>query len=1490
MKTVYLHGKLGKRFGRKWRLAAQTPAEIFQAIDANTEGFVEYIYKSSMEGVDFTMLSKDPRKITNKQDAENSFLQITDATIKYKCEEIHIVPAAQGAAIVSGMIVFGGGLFAAGTLGSLVLTSLVYGTVAGFAMNLLFKPPKPPKRSDPTSTKSFLISGGITRQAQGVAVPLGYGRLMVGSTNVVSTQSIRKINSTKNAEVLESYAELEYLDLISEGPIHGFVDKNGGEISGGDIREGIFLNNVQIKSTQSGRLNYIINEKQDSKDGAPTFKDGGSVNQPILSDKVFSNIDYGVLLYGPAPYEEPKGEHTLSSALDGGAKIVSHFVSNREVGQVTVSFKAELAEQKDDGGTNPFSVRFAILISRRNGEFNVLDPLSECEVERLPAITKNPNAYNGYFELKGIASSTYQFDVTIKYNPKLNSSEISGGVTFKIVKISRELDQSTKGGETGGIAKRRVLQVSSVAEAIDQKLLYPHCAMAKIMIDGKNFSSAPSRKYHVKLKKLLIPENYDPVSRKYNGPWNGLFKGQNDSAQSINEISDSNRFWSDNPAWVFFDLLHNPRYGIGKYGLEESNIDRWQLYKVAKYCDELVETDFPIETQDGDPRSFSTSGSFSEDNFTISVDALIGTGAFPILVDFEQEFGNGTSFSGKKVAFFIFQHNYGNGDLSSSDINFIKKGSISRRGEFVIEERVIISSSVANRTVTLVGPNFGDNPAAFGSSNTVIGSCAVQINHPIVEPRFTSNLYLNDRSEALQIINSIASVFRGMATYIGGKVSVTSDKLQNPVQLFNSSNIINSDINYTGISKNKKPTAVIVRYNNKDKGFKPDLVYEEDANAMKSLGYVEHEAMGFGVTSEGQARRLAKWMLMTAQLETETVKFIAGQEAAYLLPGLIFELSDEARTGTDKSGRVLGVELYRNRKIINNSIQESINSFDPYILIDKNNTSTPTYSRIELTVYCAKSNETLQGIDRRSGFETSSDDQDQEIESLRTPQLVRFEGSIYTDGSINKYGPQGQKTIVSDLALKMPIIISLPDNLIKLYDHGFNNGFKLFFITDGVLPGGIKFSEDNTANYFVVNSSRHTFQVSETENGAPINIFSLGKDRFNNEGGLHYVSTNSQAMLADALDQINLGATYSIKGLIGVKSKDFLSPVEMEKLGIVSDSEIGEYWVKSDFLGFMYLRGDWAYLDAIGWVYVKMLRERVGSDYWFYVQQVGWVFTTDQLKNTFWFISNSNTWVHVVFNNSGRDYLTGFFVYDSSASAGNPNQLSSGSTYILGDSKKITIREVLSTGDYIGYSISGQEEFWFQVEGLTSEPGVINNTNPNYRVSNIKYVYSVGADSSVQGEPAIRIEIDDGHNMNLNRNGEVEISELINAAMPANGLWNIVRVDENTIELVSSASSSTTVPELGQTGSQVTAGQISLTESISSLVDRFLEAQLFRTLSVKELPENKYEVSGVEYNYSKFSAVDSKGAIRNPSLPIPPQADMSIPEAPDGLLLFDLTV
>jgi hypothetical protein len=54
----------------------------------------------------------------------------------------------------------------------------------------------------------------------------------------------------------------------------------------------------------------------------------------------------------------------------------------------------------------------------------------------------------------------------------------------------------------------------------------------------------------------------------YRGIWDGTFK-----------LS-----WTDNPAWILMDLLINKRYGLGNY-IESSQIDIWELYQIAKWCD-----------------------------------------------------------------------------------------------------------------------------------------------------------------------------------------------------------------------------------------------------------------------------------------------------------------------------------------------------------------------------------------------------------------------------------------------------------------------------------------------------------------------------------------------------------------------------------------------------------------------------------------------------------------------------------------------------------------------------------------------------------------------------------------------------------------------------------------------------------------------------------------------------------------------------------------
>lgn len=116
---------------------------------------------------------------------------------------------------------------------------------------------------------------------------------------------------------------------------------------------------------------------------------------------------------------------------------------------------------------------------------------------------------------------------------------------------------------------------SSYTEVIDTEFTYPNTALIGVKFDSEYFGSIPNRTYDLLGIKVKIPSNYNPRTRQYSGIWDGTFKVD----------------WTDNPAWVLFDIVTNKRYGLGNR-LGEFGADKWTLYQVAQYCDQLVPDGF----------------------------------------------------------------------------------------------------------------------------------------------------------------------------------------------------------------------------------------------------------------------------------------------------------------------------------------------------------------------------------------------------------------------------------------------------------------------------------------------------------------------------------------------------------------------------------------------------------------------------------------------------------------------------------------------------------------------------------------------------------------------------------------------------------------------------------------------------------------------------------------------------------------------------------
>lgn len=116
------------------------------------------------------------------------------------------------------------------------------------------------------------------------------------------------------------------------------------------------------------------------------------------------------------------------------------------------------------------------------------------------------------------------------------------------------------------------MYISAITEVIDLKLRYPNTALLGLRYDAEQFSNVAKMSARCRGLIIKVPTNYNPITRTYDGLWDGQFK----------------LAYCNNPAWVYYDLCTAERYGLGSR-LTQSMIDKWSLYRLAQYCDQMVD-------------------------------------------------------------------------------------------------------------------------------------------------------------------------------------------------------------------------------------------------------------------------------------------------------------------------------------------------------------------------------------------------------------------------------------------------------------------------------------------------------------------------------------------------------------------------------------------------------------------------------------------------------------------------------------------------------------------------------------------------------------------------------------------------------------------------------------------------------------------------------------------------------------------------------------
>ena len=207
------------------------------------------------------------------------------------------------------------------------------------------------------------------------------------------------------------------------------------------------------------------------------------------------------------------------------------------------------------------AVRLRISIPQMTEQNTSTGDLAGSRVRIAIDVQSNGGGYVEQFQDQIIGKSTSKYE-------RQYLVRLTGGAPYDI-RIRRITADSVS------VAVQNETYWESYTQVIDSKLRYPNSALVGVQIDSSQFQSIPTRAYDIKGLIIQVPSNYDAASRVYTGVWDGTYTSQ----------------YSSNPAWIFYDLLTNTRYGLGNY-IQTSQIDKWSLYTIGKYCDELVSDGF----------------------------------------------------------------------------------------------------------------------------------------------------------------------------------------------------------------------------------------------------------------------------------------------------------------------------------------------------------------------------------------------------------------------------------------------------------------------------------------------------------------------------------------------------------------------------------------------------------------------------------------------------------------------------------------------------------------------------------------------------------------------------------------------------------------------------------------------------------------------------------------------------------------------------------
>ncbi|EMM7643053.1 gp24 [Enterobacter hormaechei] len=416
----------------------------------------------------------------------------------------------------------------------------------------------------------------------------------------------------------------------------------------------------------------------------------------------------------------PGTENEISVGTEvSSATAWTRTFTNTQLSAVRLRLKwPSLFKQEDDGDLVGYSVNYAIDLQTDGGTWQTVLNTS----------------------VTGKTTSGYE------RSHRIDLPQAGSTWTIRLRKITSDAN-SAKIGDT--------MTLQSFTEVIDAKLRYPNTALLYIEFDSSQFNgSIPQISCEPRGRVIRVPDTYDPETRSYSGTWTGAFKWA----------------WTDNPAWIFYDLVVSDRFGLG-HRLTAANIDKWTLYQVAQYCDQMV-------------------------------------------------------------------------------------------------------------------------PDGKGGSGT--------------EPRYTCNVYVQERNDAYTVLRDFAAIFRGMTYWGGDQIVALADMPRDVDYSYTRANVIDGRFTYASSTTKSRYTTALVSWSDPGNAYADAMEPVFEQALVARYGFNQLEMTAIGCTRQSEANRKGRWGILTNNKD-RVVSFDVGLDGNIPQPGYIIAVADELLSGKVMGGRISAV-------------------------------------------------------------------------------------------------------------------------------------------------------------------------------------------------------------------------------------------------------------------------------------------------------------------------------------------------------------------------------------------------------------------------------------------------------------------------------------------------------------------------------------------------------------------------------------------------------